>query len=422
MTKARDLANLLDANGDVKSASLDNVPAVDLTNLSASNLTSGTIPDARVSASAVSQHATSFDDTNIINDLSTVALRSATTENAVAYNTNSSFIDVFQDSSGIGTATNAGRGTDEYIGSIYSVVSATASEIDIANPTPSTYQYKMEGSWTQGASSYTEMYTGYFPATAGIATNSLHSYANTTGASQIMRLDYKEVKNFGGSMWIGGMDYTSYVHQWKIRYSENGSDYFPISFANATHGSRLNQNASYQKSFSSGDAAGAVNLSGTGGSYSNWAVRIDNVPDFNARYIECQILNTTGGNSYYAMSIFQPFGYFPTTYVNASGNVLSNVITAPSSTSKMGAIITYQDNAGTNALNTDIVLQLSADNGANFTTATLTALPNYSTGIKMAKVNDLSVTAGTQLKYKISFANQASGSKEARVRGVSLQY
>jgi hypothetical protein len=31
----------------------------------------------------------------------------------------------------------------------------------------------------------------------------------------------------------------------------------------------------------------------------------------------------------------------------------------------MGAIITYQDNAGTNALNTDIVLQLSADGGSN---------------------------------------------------------
>ena len=88
----------------------------------------------------------------------------------------------------------------------------------------------------------------------------------------------------------------------------------------------------------------------------------------------------------------------------------------------MGAIITYQDNAGTNTLNTDIVLQLSADNGSNFTTATLTAMPDFATGIKMAKVNDLSVTAGTQLKYKITFANQSSGSKEARIRGVSLQY
>jgi hypothetical protein len=49
-------------------------------------------------------------------------------------------------------------------------------------------------------------------------------------------------------------------------------------------------------------------------------------------------------------------------------------------------------------------------------------MPDFASGIKMAKVNDLSVTAGTQLKYKIEFANQASGSKEARIRGVSLQY
>ena len=44
-------------------------------------------------------------------------------------------------------------------------------------------------------------------------------------------------------------------------------------------------------------------------------------------------------------------------------------------------------------LNTDIILQLSTvDNGSNFTTATLTALPDFATGIKMAAVNDLSVT------------------------------
>ena len=110
-----------------------------------------------------------------------------------------------------------------------------------------------------------------------------------------------------------------------------------------------------------------------------------------------------------------------TSTTNATGSFTGNNITA-SSTNKMGAVITYQDNAGTNALNTDIVLQLSADGGSNYSTATLTALPDFATGIKMAKVNDLSVTAGTSLNYKISFANQASGSKEARIRGVSLQY
>ena len=108
--------------------------------------------------------------------------------------------------------------------------------------------------------------------------------------------------------------------------------------------------------------------------------------------------------------------------LSATGSFESNAITAPSSTSSMGAIITYQDNAGTNALNTDVILKLSADNGSNYSTATLAAMPDFASGIKMAKVNDLSVTAGTSLKYKIEFANQASGSKEARIRGVSLQY
>jgi hypothetical protein len=88
----------------------------------------------------------------------------------------------------------------------------------------------------------------------------------------------------------------------------------------------------------------------------------------------------------------------------------------------MCAIITYQNQAGTNTLNTDIILKLSADGGSNFTTATMTAMPDFASGIKMAKVNDLTIgNAGTSLKYKIEFANQ-SGSKEARIRGVSLQY
>ena len=85
---------------------------------------------------------------------------------------------------------------------------------------------------------------------------------------------------------------------------------------------------------------------------------------------------------------------------SATGSFTSNNITAPSTITKMGAIISYEDNAGTNALNTDVVLKLSADGGSNYTTTTLTALPNYSSSIKMAKVNDVTVTGGTNLKYK----------------------
>ena len=86
-------------------------------------------------------------------------------------------------------------------------------------------------------------------------------------------------------------------------------------------------------------------------------------------------------------------------------------------------IVTYVDNAGTATLNTDLKLFLSANNGSNFTQVTLAALPLFATGVKMAKANDVTISnTGTQLKWKIEFANQASGSKETRVTGVSLQY
>ena len=78
-----------------------NLDAAEIPNLDASKITSGTFSDSRISASSVSQHATSFDDNKIVNDISTLGLRVHTQENLNASNTNSASFDVFQDSSGI---------------------------------------------------------------------------------------------------------------------------------------------------------------------------------------------------------------------------------------------------------------------------------------------------------------------------------
>ena len=110
------------------------------------------------------------------------------------------------------------------------------------------------------------------------------------------------------------------------------------------------------------------------------------------------------------------------TTVNATGNYISTATTSNASVSSMGAVITYKNNAGTNTLNTDIVLEVSANGGTNWTTAVLTAGGTFSTGILQAVANDISVTAGTSIQYRISFANQALASKEARIYGASLIY
>ena len=379
---------------DLDAAEIPNIDASKITSgsiadaripsLAASKIGSGTFADARIAASNVSQHATSFDDNAIVNDLSTLALRSATSENAIAYNTNSSFVDVFQDDTGIGTETNTDRNASEYV-----------SSISIVN----TYE----------TGDRTSVYT--------IQANSLSPRTGNL------------------SNWINGSNSANESGSWYWNQggsNHNGSSFrFDLGSGNSKvfTGARLRQDSTHSSGIwkwqGSNDASAYTDLStnftweGSQGSSANYYVEKEWINSTAYRYIRLLgVIGATDTPSPYQKEL--EFRVQSTT-TNATGNFISNTITAPTSKSSMGAIITYQDQAGTNALNTDIILQLSADNGSNFTTATLTAMPDFSTGIKMAKVNDLAVTAGTQLKYKISFANQ-SGSKEARIRGVSLQY
>jgi hypothetical protein len=117
MTKARDLSNIISGGftaDDIPSLDTAKITTGEIANarvadLPASKITSGTFANDRISQSSVSQHATSFDDNQIVNDISTLALTQASNDNRSAYNTNSSFVDVFQDASGIATTTNATR-------------------------------------------------------------------------------------------------------------------------------------------------------------------------------------------------------------------------------------------------------------------------------------------------------------------------
>ncbi len=448
MTKARNIADLLDANGDVKSASLDNVPAVDLTNLSASNLTSGTIPDARVSASAVSQHATSFDDNAIVNDLSTIALRQATNENAIAYNTNSMFVDVFQDDTGIGTETNTDRNASEYVSSTVETVESggTVTNIDQVSgyvwnssnfetePNGEVYYNVTNGNHIGYTGNSTPLTGNYKMTWKSGTSNTSNQVSSSNNGIQIgIALGTQSNLATGSSIYNNGDGFLYYVMHNGAVSSGNQTLYYVKGQTNQGSDS-IAFDTNYYLQLVRDASAGTLKLYGHA-SNSNPYTQSGSLLHTYSGYSGSQADDIVFGTGYPNNTLINSGTYLMRnasiktgitslaggTTTNATGNFISNAITAPTSTSSMGAIITYQDQAGTNALNTDIVLQLSADNGSNYSTATLTAMPDFSTGIKMAKVNDLAVTAGTQLKYKISFANQ-SGSKEARIRGVSLQY
>jgi len=416
-----------------------------ITGMNASNLSSGTVPEARLPVTTFM--------TNVLNDLSTIALRSATTENAIAYNTNSSFVDVFQDSSGIASHTTSARNASEYVSSISTgLATADAGGTEIALVDANTR-------WSSGGGNYN--YSGGLGISGSYNYNYLSTSDNkgsshTPDSSDALNTGNTKIYFSGVDVNVGGTDsgtnndyymwgfltnYTGIENTTILGHSSGRDvagiicatggqqqDIRVIKLTNATTKTLLGTIA--QSEISS--ASSVITMARMDG---RMYVLVDDVIKFT---VSASDFNSTAnlasvwsfGRGTYARKFITPKyrsgmtsikGLTGTT-VNATGNFIGNTITAPSSTSSMGAIITYEDTSGTNALNTDIVLQLSADNGSNFTTATLTALPNFSTGIKMAKVNNLTVTAGTQLKYKISFANQSSGSKEARIKGVSLQY
>jgi hypothetical protein len=363
------------------------ISANDVPDLPTSKITSGTFADARISSSSVSQHATSFDDNKIVNDLSTLGLRVHTQENLNASNTNSASFDVFQDSSAITNLVTCKRNTGEYMEAIVDSFSESSLTINAAN------------------------YSTYF----------------TTGSTQAYR---RNDTNF---------DYTSFTNESndnlnEIWSSSSGTTHQDSSGAPIYHvflmdlgvnrsfkPTQVNQSLvngagdSPTKRFlgfnTQPTSLGAASDELVFATFSGYSQPSTQNSSFSAptdfyRYLAVTKQYATGNNSAEYDTLFQGTLKTNTPTVNATGSFEGATITAGASTSSMGAVITYQDNAGTNALNTDIILKLS----------------DFATGIKMAKVNDLSVTAGTSLKYKIEFANQSSGSKEARIRGVSLQY
>ena len=482
--KIRNTAIDLDAaeipNIDASKITSGTISSSRISGLPASSISSGTFADARIAASNVSQHASSFDDNKIVNDISTLAIRQASNENKGAYNTNSMFVDVFQDSSAI-NLTNV-TNVSEYLASVYenkvqfipsihrtsTLTGALGTATWTGGENTANSQHNTASSycgtivnelWDLSGDFQCKVYFGnsnrngsldtvQYPAFSTIFTTNT---SLTAGSDPDIFSSASSHTNYGSSasQWQGSNLLTS-AGQTGMSVSDLSNSGKYVTFDVGTNGTGVN---SYDANGTTFGSFGYYNdttsfagfkcvydksastivfqpLSWDGSSIglpNNGITTISNVPSSGRAIIMFGEANSTTQNfqtSYLNGSkTNDDFSYKTSSVVNATGTVESNAITAASSVNKMGAIITYQDQAGTNALNSDIVLQLSADGGSNYTTATLTALPDFATGIKMAKVNDLTIgTAGTSLKYKISFANQALGSKEARIRGVSLQY
>ena len=173
--------------------------------------------------------------------------------------------------------------------------------------------------------------------------------------------------------------------------------------------------------------------SGTGSSLMGTAkATITNVPADGFVVLMGGDASGTANTRYYSMSVNNSGGAVGNGAIReeatvATGSITSGAQTASSSRTKVSGVMLYKDNAGTATLGTDLKVSFSCDNGSNWTAldataGNYTAGSDFSTGIKTAYLKEVTCTAGTQIKYKVEWANQVAGSKETQLHGMSVNY
>tara|TARA_R100001440_G_scaffold19941_1_gene33563 strand:- start:729 stop:1820 length:1092 start_codon:yes stop_codon:yes gene_type:complete len=340
-------------------------------------------------------------DPNVKVDVARLGLRVFANQNLAKQNSTSSSYDVFQDSTGVTNLTNAVRNTNEFVSSaVFSLTGSNTFETATDRQSVYTFTDTIQSGLGlySGSGTLTKMFDGSVQASNIPDSGSayLHAAGNTaTKNTHYMAFDLGSgatKKAFSGFRWDHQNNTVQYggTDAWLMQISDDNVNWTDEHAFTWTHES---------------DNTTEITWTPTKASR---AIRITPASSL-----------TTSQQTWQRQWYWGTRAY--TDAVNATGSFEGVAITA-SSTSKMGAVISYKNQAGTNALNSDIVLKLSADNGSNYTTATLVDNGDLDSTTKVASVSDVSVTAGTQLKYKIEFANQASGSKEARITGVALQF
>lgn len=423
------------------------------------------------------QTITEFNDNKIVNDISTLALHQATNNNSTKYNLTNSNVDVYQDSSAIANLVNVSRNTTgEYISTLASSTGPFTSDSNTLallhmdgsdNGTTFTDSSSHGRIITRTGSPVTKTsikkfgtsscYFGDGDGTSGSHGNALSmpdssSWDFLTSPWTIECWTYllnpvsasgNTAFGFGGqsnsdSSDAGGNYNFDMNNQQQMRhnsYQRNGSntndDYnFETS---ATIGLNVWKHLAWvrdgntvrlyidgvQSSSHSIPSSVSYRLTQNdlGGKW--WISKrpYNNNYGYIRGYVdEYRISNNT---RYPNGTTFTPNTVDVT---NVTGNYESTAQTANASVSTISGVVTYTNATGTATLNTDIILQVSADNGSTWQSAALTAAGTFSTGVLQAVTNDITVAAGTQIKYKMSFANQASATKVTRINGVSLSY
>jgi len=421
--------------GEVATANM----AVDPTN--ASNLSSGSVPLAQLG------NAPSTDVTGLRNDIATLALHSAIADNKAAYNLPNSFIDQFEDETGIGTETDGDRNASEFWST------AGGGNCWAAD---SNTKFLLQSNTTNGSTTFTdESATGLTITVAGNTQHKTDQFKNGTSsiyfdgsgdqlytsdggatisglnggdfcAEMWLRKDstvtYSDQNTFymGGSdcqwEWTGGLlgfyNYPAFGNWTHINESSAAS-------SDAWHHYAQVRDGNTHRFYVDGTQVEAGTASGTG-SFSNGIIKLGHHASTASRYTKGWIDSVRVSNvaRYPSGTTFAAPGGLP----EPTGTLISTAQTANTAQTKVSGVIVYKNNAGTCTLGTDLKIYFTCNGGTNWTESTPVAAGTFSTGILMAKCPEVTCTSGTDVRYKAVWANQSSGSKETQLHGIGMNY
>lgn len=439
--------------GTVNNARIS-LDAAEIPNLDTAKVTSGTFADARISAGSVTQHVTATDLTPVRQDIAMLALYNAVSDNRAAYNLPSSFIDQFEDDTGLTTQTDVDRiADDEYVSSVYTTPGKFVTDAN----TVLLVDFESDPVTDASASNHTLTATG----TAARVSNAkkFGSYCGRTGNGtwsipSSTDFAFPASTDFTIEFWINVVSWAANADKQMFSGPGSGlginlgaaagSSYQPYyhvpsqsvtlsGWSGLSHTGDGADNAWFHYALSREGSTMWCHSNGvrTGTATYNYAHIAE--PKFigayatNAQQWDFYIdeLRVTKGLARYGTGNFTPQA--DVVVDNATGTLISDTQTAPTATTKMSGVILYKDNAGTATLGTDLVISLSANNGSNWTDVTASnqyeiMTPVFSTGIKMARIKEQTVTSGTAPVIKAVWANQAASSKETQLHGWAMNY
>ena len=384
MSRARNLADLLDSNGDVKSGSLNNVDVASLETDVANVETDVENVETKV--------------TKVRSELMSVVLKRAYERNYGDYNFINSYIDVFQDATGLDeydSTNNMYRDAGEYLYPNQENPTTTSVNAYETGDRQSIYSFE---TFRMGFEYNTNRVVN------GAKSNSyndgwLWNNVNLSDGNSYFafRLPVGSRKQYIGAKVYCDPNRSLDQGTWVWEGSTDNQNWTTLSSSFVWHSSgtveRTWSNTTYYRWIRCRGISGSTNRTVSGSDAWNWEV-------------EFKVAN----------SISSTFSVPSTAHFTGQTQTSSSTVT------EACLVVLYEDSSGTATLNTDLIGKVSANGGTNYSTVTLTDGGTFSGNIKQAISTPVSVTPGTAPKYRIDLANQSDGSKITHIHGVALIY